>query len=134
MRLIIAAALGLALAGCNEGDRSAVGGAGRWAAATAIPAAAPVDCVERGAIRGQAARDDRTVDFTMADGRLLRNRLPFACAGLGRERRLLYRTATDRLCSTDTIVMVEADGQPGAACGLGRFQQVVLPSQPAPIR
>ena len=134
MRLIIGAALALALAACNQGDRSGARTASAWAAASAIPLAPPVDCVERGGIRAQAARDDRTIDFTMTDGRLLRNRLPHACAGLGRDNRMLYRTATERLCSTDSITLVQANGGPGSSCGLGRFQEIALPPQPVPLR
>jgi hypothetical protein len=134
MRLIFGAVIGLALAGCSEGERSLVQAASAWAAASAVPLAPPVDCVERSGISGQVARDDRTLDVTMTDGRLLRNRLPYACEGLGRQSRLLYRTASERVCSTDTIVMIQSDGRPGASCGLGRFQQIAVPTAPVPLR
>jgi hypothetical protein len=128
VRIIIAAILGLALAGCaQDSAEQGMSGANAWALAAANPLGPPVNCVEQGQIRGHSARDDRTIDFQMADGRLLRNRLPYACAGLMRTNRFTYRTALSRLCSVDIITLIEPDGSAGGSCGLGTFQPIALP-------
>ena len=127
MRLPIAtAALALAgLVGCTADD-GAVRSTDAWALATANPVAPPVSCVEKARIAGTAVRDDRTIDFSLDDGRLMRNRLPQICQGLHGSR-FIQRSATERLCSTDTITLVRADGSARASCGLGSFQQITVP-------
>ncbi len=124
------AALALAaLAGCT-GDGGAVRSTDSWALATANPVAPPVSCIEKARIAGTAVRDDRTVDFSLDDGRLMRNRLPQVCQGLHGSR-FIYRSSTDRLCSTDTITLVRGDGSARAGCGLGSFQQIAIPARAA---
>ena len=127
MRFPIAAtAIALAgLVGCT-GDDGAVRSTDAWALATANPVAPPVSCVEKARIAGTAVRDDRTIDFSLDDGRLMRNRLPQVCQGLHGSR-FIQRSATNRLCSTDTITLVRADGSARASCGLGSFQQITVP-------
>ena len=114
-----------ALAGCTGNDGS-VRSTDSWALATANPVAPPVSCIEKARIAGVAVRDDRTVDFSLDDGRLMRNRLPQVCQSLYGSR-FIYRSSTDRLCSTDTVTLVRADGSARASCGLGSFQQVAVP-------
>ena len=97
-----------------------------WALASANIVAPPIDCIERSRIRATLGRDDRTVDFTMDDGRTFRNRLGNQCPGLAFQSRFLFRTPLDRLCSTDDITLLDRAGRPGASCGLGRFQQVQI--------
>ena len=130
---IAAAAIALAaLAGCT-GDDGAVRSSDAWALATANPVAPPASCIEKGRIAGVAVRDDRTIDFSLDDGRLMRNRLPQVCESLYGSR-FIYRSSTDRLCSTDTITLVRADGSARASCGLGSFQQIAVPPTAAPRR
>lgn len=123
-------------AGCTDelDGRQQIGRADSWAISAASPLGPPVSCVDRERISGHAVRDPRTVDFTMDDGTLLRNRLPFACPALLRGARITYRTAMPRLCSTDTIVLTGADGDAAGSCGLGQFQPIVVPPQPAASR
>ena len=127
MRLAVAivAVAVAALAGC-AGDDGTARSTDAWALATANPVAPPVSCVEKARIAGTAVRDDRTIDFSLDDGRLMRNRLPQICQGLHGSR-FIQRSATDRLCSTDTITLVRADGSARASCGLGSFQQIAVP-------
>ena len=127
MRVWIAsAAFALAaLAGCTGNDGS-VRSTDSWALATANPVAPPVRCIEKARIAGVAVRDDRTVDFSLDDGRLMRNRLPQDCESLYGTR-FIYRSSTDRLCSTDTITLLRADGSARASSGLGSFQQIAVP-------
>ncbi len=127
MRTIIAAAAcAAALAGCTEAD-SGSAHIDAWALASATPVAPPVDCIEQSRIRGHAVRDDRTIDFSLDDGGLVRNRLPYSCAGLLRTTRFTFRTALPRLCSTDLITLVRSDGSAGGNCGLGLFQPIAIP-------
>ena len=92
--------------------------------AVAAPRQAAQDCVPINQIRSTRVIDDRNIDFEMSGGRVLRNRLPQACSGLGFERRFSYRTSLSRLCSLDIINVLDSNGRPGASCGLGRFVPV----------
>lgn len=121
-----------ALAGCT-GDDGAVRSTDSWALATANPVAPAVSCIEKSRIAGVAVRDDRTVDFSLDDGRLMRNRMPQVCQSLYGSR-FIYRSSTDRLCSTDTITLVRSDGSARASCGLGSFQQIEVPPRAAARR
>ena len=135
MRIVAAAAaLFLAGTGCSEDRvRPQVRDTATWAATAATPLGPPVDCVERDRIRGHVVRDDRTIDFTLDDGSLMRNRLPYACSGLREANRFTYRTALPRVCSTDAITVVLPRGAAGRNCGLGVFQQVSIPSRPGAL-
>lgn len=130
---MIVAAAGAALAGCGQRERTSLEVANAWALGAANPLAPPVSCIARGDIAATTTRDDRTVDFALADGRLLRNRLPHACPGLARENRFTYRTALDRVCSVDTITLLRLDGSPGPTCGLGMFQEIAVPPRAPPL-
>ena len=111
-----------------------IGRADAWALTAASPSGPPVSCVDQARIRGHAVRDARTIDFTMDDGSLLRNRLPFGCPALLSGARITYRTALPRLCSTDTIVLATPDSDRAAVCGLGQFQPIAVPPQPGSPR
>jgi hypothetical protein len=135
VRTIIAAAVAAApvvlLAGCTQDQvRPEVRDTAYWALSAATPLGPPIHCVEQERIRGHAVRDDRTIDFTLDDGSLLRNRLPYACSGLMRANRFTYRTALPRICSTDVITLVLPTGAGGGNCGLGMFQSVSIPPRP----
>src|SRR3954471_23930568 len=71
--------------------------------ASAEPAGAPGDCGEVHRIRSTRVLDDRTIDFELSDGRILRNALPHQCPNLGFEESFSYSTSLSRLCSVDTI-------------------------------
>ena len=87
----------------------------------------PLNCIALGHIRGSAGLDDRTIDFTLRDGRVMRNRLRNDCPGLAFEERFQYRASIDRLCSTDAITVVSSYGMRGPTCALGTFQPVEIP-------
>ena len=80
-------------------------------------------CISLAAIRNTRVVDDSTIDFTMRDGRILRNTLPHACLSLGFEEAFTYSTSLSQLCSTDIITVVLQGSGPklGASCGLGPF-------------
>jgi hypothetical protein len=88
-------------------------------------AAAPqaLSCIDLARISEARVIDDRTIDFHMRDGRVLRNSLPNICPSLGFERAFTYSTSLTRLCSTDIITVIHTGGGPrtGASCGLGQF-------------
>ena len=84
-----------------------------------------LDCVQLNAIRSTNVRDDHTIDFIMNGNKVYRNSLPNSCPSLGFERRFSYRTSLSQLCSVDIITVLYNTGanlQPGASCGLGKFQ------------
>jgi len=85
------------------------------------------NCVNRSLIRSTDVVDDYTIDFTMAGGKVYRNTLPRRCPGLGFEDAFSYRTSINRLCNVDIIRVIRNFGggiNEGAACGLGKFQQI----------
>ena len=84
----------------------------------------PEDCLIVSRIRGTEAIDDQNIIFTLRGDQVYRNTLPRACPGLLRENRIAYQTATSRLCSIDTITVLEDLGvglRPGFTCRLGEF-------------
>lgn len=95
------------------------------------PAGNPIDCVNLRQIRSTEIIDDSTIDFKMAGGKILRNKLPYRCPSLKSEDAFSYRTSLTQLCSIDTIRVLQSYGgrlQEGTSCGLGKFQ----PIEPAP--
>lgn len=84
----------------------------------------PQDCVTVSAIDATEAVDDQNVIFRMRGQRVFRNHLPRRCPGLERENRFMYETRNGRLCSIDTITVLEQFGvgfQRGFTCRLGEF-------------
>ena len=89
----------------------------------------PENCVQINRIRNTRVRDDKTIDFFMNGGRVMRNTLPYECPGLGFEERFAFETSLSRLCSVDTITVLQSGVGRGASCGLGEFQPVELPER-----
>jgi hypothetical protein len=92
----------------------------------------PRDCVIVSTIRQTDAIDDQNIIFRMRGNRVYRNHLPRTCPGLQRENRISFRTTTSRLCSIDTITVLEQIGvefRPGFTCRLGEF----VPLSPAEV-
>ena len=92
-------------------------------AAPKAPAVETRSCVDLARISEARVINDRTIDFHMRDGTLLRNNLPNSCPSLGFEKAFTYSTSISRLCSTDIITVIHTGGGPrtGASCGLGAF-------------
>jgi len=100
---------------------------------TPVPPVTPVGeavpCVSIVGLRSEV-RSDRVIDFT-AGRRAWRNTLPASCPALGFERRFSYATSLSQLCSSDIITVLQGPGiQPGASCGLGKFQPIARPERP----
>lgn len=93
----------------------------------------PVNCINLSQIRNSQVRDNRTIDFLMAGGKVYRNELPQQCGSLGFDRAFTYSTSLTQLCNVDIITVVQnVGGGPnrGASCGLGEFTPVKLVKQP----
>lgn len=121
--LLIAAPL-LVLAGCTTRDPAPRANVpppptGQQPAASATGPS----CVELSRIRESRVVDDRTIDFVLRDGSVLRNTLPSSCPQLGFEKAFTYSTSIARLCSVDIITVINQGGgiRTGASCGLGKF-------------
>jgi hypothetical protein len=92
----------------------------------------PRDCIVVQSIDDTDAIDDQNIIFRMRGSKVYRNHLPRKCPGLERENRIAYETRTSRLCSIDTITVLEDFGvgfRPGFTCRLGEF----VPLSPAEI-
>lgn len=84
----------------------------------------PQDCVVVSSIDETEAVDDQNIIFRMRGNKVYRNHLPRKCPGLERENRFMYETRGGRLCSIDTITVLEQFGvslQRGFTCRLGEF-------------
>jgi hypothetical protein len=106
----------------------------RNAPAGAVPAVAngkPIGCVQLQSIRETRVVDDKTIDFYMRDGRVLRNNLPGSCPQLGFERAFSYSTSISQLCNVDIITVIQQSGgiRRGASCGLGMFTPITPPAK-----
>jgi hypothetical protein len=119
--LFVVAALATIASGATSGSSS------KKALEPMQPVGEPIDCVNTYSIRDTKVIDDRTIDFKMTGGKIYRNTLPYSCSGLRSEERFSYRATNNRLCSIDTIRVLNNYGgrlQEGAGCGLGKFQLV----------
>ena len=123
------ATLGL-LAGCADTAPRTAATPPPPASNTVASTAPAVSCVQLSQIRESRVVDDRTIDFILRDGRVLRNSLPYACQQLGFEKAFTYETSLSQLCSVDIIRVIIQGGGPriGASCGLGKF----VPFTPVP--
>jgi hypothetical protein len=84
----------------------------------------PRDCIIVSSIDQTEALDDQNLIFHMRGDRAFRNHLPRRCPGLERENRIAYQTTGGRLCSIDTITVLEQFGvgfRNGFTCRLGEF-------------
>lgn len=84
----------------------------------------PRDCIVVSSIDATEAIDDQNIIFRMRGNAVFRNHLPRKCPGLERENRFMYETRGGRLCSIDTITVLEQYGislQRGFTCRLGEF-------------
>ena len=93
----------------------------------------PVSCINIAQIRGSQVRDNQTIDFMMAGGKVYRNELPQQCGNLGFDRSFTCSTSLTQLCNVDIITVLQNVGgglQRGASCGLGQFTPVKLIKQP----
>jgi hypothetical protein len=84
----------------------------------------PEDCIIVSLIDETDAIDDQNIIFRMRGKKAYRSHLPRKCPGLARENRFQYETRGGRLCSIDTITVLERFGvgfQRGFTCRLGEF-------------
>lgn len=84
----------------------------------------PRDCIVVSSIDETDALDDQNLVFKMRGDRIFKNHLPRRCPGLERENRIAYQTRGGRLCSIDTITVLEQSGigfRNGFTCRLGEF-------------
>lgn len=92
----------------------------------------PQDCITVSRIDQTEALDDQNILFRLRGNQVYRNTLPRKCPGLERENRISYRTSVGRLCSIDTITVLEQFGvgfRDGFTCRLGQF----VPLSPAEV-
>ena len=84
----------------------------------------PERCITASRIDRTEVIDARTVVFHMRGRDAYVNRLSYDCPRLVTEKRFSYEVRTNRLCSVDTIFVLERWGSGitrGMPCGLGEF-------------
>ncbi|HEX7236861.1 MAG TPA: hypothetical protein VF405_07865 [Gammaproteobacteria bacterium] len=85
----------------------------------------PLRCLSMNSIRSTKVIDDQRVLFLNARDKAFLNRLDRECLGLSRSGTFEYRVQSGarhaRLCSTDSITVIEQSGR-GLNCGLGMFE------------
>lgn len=87
----------------------------------------PEDCVNVRQIKTTEVIDDQNIIFHMNGGKIYRNHLPRKCFGLKRRESFSYKIRTTRLCSVDTIQVIDQFGggiDQGPRCGLGKFYPI----------
>jgi hypothetical protein len=93
----------------------------------------PQNCILVSSIDETDAVDDQNLIFRMRGDKVFRNHLPRKCPGLERENRIAYEARNSRLCSIDTITVLEqrfgVGLQGGFTCRLGDF----IPLSPAEV-
>jgi hypothetical protein len=93
----------------------------------------PQNCILVSSIDETDAVDDQNLIFRMRGDKVFRNHLPRKCPGLERENRIAYEARNSRLCSIDTITVLEqrfgVGLQGGFTCRLGEF----VPLSPAEV-
>lgn len=103
----------------------------------------PERCITASRIDRTEVVDARTVIFHMRGRDAYVNRLAYDCPRLVREKRFSYDVRTNRLCSVDTIFVLERWGSGysrGMPCGLGEFYPIteeeaeLLSADPAEMR
>jgi hypothetical protein len=132
--ILPALAVAALLAGCSTPPQPAntAAAAPTPAPSSAIPAtvAREQTCLELSRIREAKVVDDRTIDFILNSGQVMRSTLPNACPSLGVEKTFTYSTTISQLCAVDTITVINQSGgiRTGASCALGKF----VPHAPPP--
>ena len=123
---ILGLTLGLALAGCMQGD--AANGPYPSNAPAARVTGEPVSCIRISDFDQTRVRDNRTIDFMRNSRKGWRNTLPDGCPGLAAQDAFTYKTSLNQLCSVDVIYPLQTAGglSRGAACGLGQFVPIEL--------
>jgi hypothetical protein len=84
-------------------------------------------CINTSRIRNTHIVDDKTILFYMSGGDVYRNTLRFGCPGLERADRFSYKVTAGRLCSVDSIRVLDNFGgglAPGMSCGLTEFYAI----------
>lgn len=87
----------------------------------------PERCITLNRVERTEVIDDRTIIFHMRGGGLFLNHLDRECPGLKREERFMYSPTGNRLCSIDTVTVLEqwAFGLTrGFTCSLGMFHPI----------
>lgn len=86
------------------------------------------DCVDLIRIDRSEVLDDQTILFHMKGGKVWKNTLPYKCPRLGFEKAFIHKTSINRLCSVDTITVLDTTTRmPGPSCGLGKFEAYTPP-------
>jgi hypothetical protein len=86
-----------------------------------------VSCLALMRIRSSEILDRSHMVFTMNDGSMYLNTLPYPCPGLRRGTPYMHRTSLGEICDLDIITVLNQVGggfMPGASCGLGKFEAV----------
>ena len=89
-------------------------------------------CISLNRIGRTKVLDDKTIFFKMRGKKHYVNRMKYKCPSLKREERFMYKTSIGRLCSIDTITVLDSFGRSWASCGLGKFEEVMLKPKPDP--
>ena len=84
-------------------------------------------CIDTRRISDTQIIDQQNILFRMRDHTIYHNELPHRCPGLRRGKAFSYRTTISRLCSNDSITLLDTFGMGmtrGPSCGLGKFRPV----------
>lgn len=93
------------------------------------------NCITVTRIRESRPLDDFHILFFVTGKDVYLSKMKHRCAGLGREKSFMYSTGLTKLCSLDTITVLNSpDAMPLGSCGLGEFQKLEkIPEATAPV-
>ena len=123
-------AIPFALGACaaTAGNSGSTSGSQSTPAAAESAKPATTDCIDLIRIDRSEVVDDQTILFHMKGGKVWKNTLPYKCPRLGFEKAFSHKTSINRLCSIDTITVLDTTARlPGASCGLGKFEAYTPP-------
>ncbi len=91
----------------------------------------PQKCINSSRLARATVVNDKSVDFTLRNGKVYRNKLLTRCPIIRNNDRITYRQeSSTRLCKGDKISSLETISdrlQSFGLCGLGEFQQIEAP-------
>lgn len=87
----------------------------------------PINCIHPRNIRNTHVIDNKTIEFRMTGGTILRNDLGRQCPGLAKGDPISYTLRGSRLCNVDQFSVLRTTTgriETRATCGFGKFQEI----------
>ncbi len=87
----------------------------------------PINCIRPHNISSTNVIDNKTIEFRLYGGKILRNDLGRQCPGLSKGDPISYTLRGSRLCNVDQFSVLRTTAgriETRARCGFGKFQEI----------